>query len=67
MAAPAPQGLTAPVDSAPSMNEALRRIRREQAIAHTLQAAALYEEAGEPAYAADCRAAAARMREELAA
>ncbi|MCX4801756.1 hypothetical protein OG594_08840 [Streptomyces sp. NBC_01214] len=51
-----------PVDSSPSMNEALRRARREQAIAHSLQAAALADEAGAPDYAAGYRADAARMQ-----
>ncbi|MFD6113626.1 hypothetical protein ACFWG0_26435 [Streptomyces yangpuensis] len=49
------------------MDEALRRARRQQAITEVLQAAALYDEAGEPAYAAGCRADAARMRKALAA
>ncbi|MGW9371158.1 hypothetical protein ACWGVR_14245 [Streptomyces xanthophaeus] len=54
------------VDSDPSMDEALRRIRREQAIAHSLKAAALADEAGAPDYAAGHRADAARMRKVLA-
>jgi hypothetical protein len=58
-----------PVDSDPSMNEALRRARRsriEQAIAHSLAAAALADEAGDPDYAAGYRADADRMRRAMA-
>ncbi|WP_405941597.1 hypothetical protein [Streptomyces sp. NBC_00207] len=50
--------------SDPSMDEALarvRRARRQQAVAHSLQAAVLADEAGDPAYAAGFRADADRM------
>ena len=43
-------------------SEYARRIRRELAIAHSLQAAILADEAGAPDYAAGHRAEAARMR-----
>jgi hypothetical protein len=49
------------VDSDPSMAEALRRVRREQAVAHTLQAADLAEAAGWTEGAAGFRADAALM------
>ncbi|WP_327738425.1 hypothetical protein OG749_36185 [Streptomyces nojiriensis] len=55
-----------PVDSDPSMDEDLRRTRQLQAIAHADQAAAGFDEAGEPASAAAWRANAARMREAIA-
>ncbi|MYV77761.1 hypothetical protein GT352_28085 [Streptomyces sp. SID1046] len=42
-------------------------VRRQQAIAHSLQAADLFDEAGEPAYTAASRADADRMRRELVA
>jgi hypothetical protein len=58
--------LARPVDSDPSMAEALRRARRQQAIAHSLQAAVLADEAGDSAYAAGFRADADRMRQAIA-
>ncbi|WP_405531550.1 hypothetical protein OG592_27160 [Streptomyces avidinii] len=51
--------------SDPSMDEALRRARRLQAIAEAEKAAALYDAAGEPAYAAGLRSQADRMRQAL--
>lgn len=57
----------APVSSDRNMAEAPRRARREQAIAHTLQAAALAEADGWTEGAAGFRADAARMRKALAA
>lgn len=54
-----------PVDSAPCMDEA-RRARREQAIAYSLKAAVLADEAGEPDYAAGYRADAARKLKAIA-
>ncbi|MFB8393683.1 hypothetical protein [Streptomyces yangpuensis] len=53
--------------SDPNMDEALRRARREQAIVHTLQAAALAEADGWIEGAAGLRAEADRMRKALAA
>ncbi|MFD5676140.1 hypothetical protein [Streptomyces sp. NPDC127040] len=41
-------------------------IRREQAVAHALQAATLSDQAGDPDYAAGHRADAARMRKAMA-
>lgn len=57
------------VDSDPSMDEALSRVRRariEQAIAHSLQAAVLADENGWSDGAAGFRADAARMRQAIA-
>lgn len=66
---PAPTRHLIAVDSDPSMDEALSRVRRariEQAIAHSLKAAALAAEDGCADYAAGFRADAARMRQALA-
>ncbi|MCX5584257.1 hypothetical protein [Streptomyces erythrochromogenes] len=62
---PAPVRRPVAVDSDPSMNEAPRRIRREQAVAHTLKAAALAEADGWTEGAAGFRADAARMRQAI--
>ncbi|KOU50557.1 hypothetical protein ADK55_18620 [Streptomyces sp. WM4235] len=57
------------VNSDPSMDEALARVRRDrrqQAVAHSLQAAVLADEAGWTDAAAGFRADADRMRKAMA-
>lgn len=62
---PTPVRRPVAVDSDPSMAEALRQARREQAVAHTLKAAALADADGWTEGAAGFRADAARMREAI--
>lgn len=66
---PSPVRRPIAVDSDPSMDVALARVRRtriEQAIAHSLEAAALADEAGWADAADGFRADAARMRKAVA-